>query len=302
MKKIFGTCIISLILFVACQKDSPKLNPVTVLSDSTQLLKYVELDTSSGVVDTLSVTSFSYDNAGRNTAITLAYYNSGMPTNEQYHSLFTYSGNDSFPSGQAVTVDFPDSDPHYANDLYFYTYINGQLLYDSIVKRSAGSIIRYQLVNHYAYLNGAITDTGVALIFDSTGTNTGESDFVIISHISRVNGNNMGQMDTTIYGVTDSYQFAYDSHPNPFSKTQNKLANNYYDFPYYTLDEPRIQDGFGKNNPTEIHFNGNGGFSDNHSFYQYEYNAAGYPVRVRYTGAGNIFYPIVGLFIYGHSS
>lgn len=303
MKKIPASLFIYAILFSACKKDKPN-NILGTTNDSVLLSQYIELDTSGSIIDTISTTIFSYDNAGRNTSITLTYYDTGMPSNEQYHSQFAYNGTDTFPATQTVTTTFPDNEPHYANDLYYYKYANGQVVYDSIIQRSSSSVIRSYIVDNYTYFNEDIMTTGVAFYYDSMAALYVESDFSRASHIQKSKGNIIQQVDTSDNLNTDSYLFSYDANPNPFFKTQNKLANknqlsnSYQDYPYYTTDEPRIPDGFGKNNITEINAVSNGGLSVYHSYYKYEYNANGYPSKVRYTSAGNSQFPIVGVFVY----
>ena len=294
MNKYFILSALAIIIFTSCQKEtsiengtSPASPPIPSSNDSILLSKYIELDTTSlPTFDTLSITLFYYDNLKRNTSINLLEYQNGIVSNYQYYSVFYYSGNDTVPYKKTViTPNFLPSDPGYLNDTCYYFYTNSKLESDSSISTSIFS--PSTTVNRYTYnANG--------IIHYSTYYAGGVTTETYPIYLQRTAGNITSQRDTPSVSLIKNFVYLYDTHPNPFSKTQNKIAIDNR-FPFYYM-ETFPEEVFEKNNVTEV--NQLEGTYNFHYRHFYEYKSNGYPKVVRSFDQNDPTNFYKGIFVY----
>jgi hypothetical protein len=247
---------------------------VTGNPNSYILSSYVVLDTTAATPsDTTYKIQFYYDSLKRNTVIDQIWYYDGLITDYQFRSSFFYNGNDTLPYLKITTTPFlPDTDWDFVRDTSFYFYSNSIVIGDSSIRRHY-TYRPFTTVNKYLYNSAGIIATTTNYSY-SVST---ENDTV---YIQRTNGNITSQIDTT-FTSKHFFTFVYDNHPNPFIRTQNKMAlNNYY--PFYNM-ETFIEDVFENNNALEINQIHADQFQAPYKFkYKnvYKYKPNGYPKTV----------------------
>ncbi|CAN5648623.1 hypothetical protein BH11BAC3_BH11BAC3_47440 [soil metagenome] len=132
----------------------------------------------------------------------------------------------------------------------------------------------YTVVNKYQYNGNRIINSltnytqGPPAIYYETDT----------IYANYVNGNIVSQIDTTVYFSKQDFKYSYDTHPNPFHRTQYKIALDNR-FPYYSM-ETFVEEIFGKNNALEI--DQVMGTYKYHYKNFYEYKSNGLPKIVRF--------------------
>lgn len=283
--EIFLSFDITVDINATCQSLSTNGHNVTVNSNinldilgdanTTILSKYIEFDTTAmAPFDTVSKTLFYYDNAKRNVGIDLSYYQNGQLGNYQYNSTFFYNGNDTVPFKKIVNTPFlVTTDPDFVNDTCFYFYSNSLLIKDSTIQHLATN--PFTEVNNYTYATGLIINNSTEY-FGNPVSVYNRTDTV---HLKYVNGNITSQIDSSYLSAKHDFKYVYDNHPNPFYRTQSKIAVDNR-FPHYFM-ETFIHDIFTKNNAIEI---------DQFEYYMYyhhfkniyEYKTNGYPKIVRF--------------------
>lgn len=278
---------------ISCQKESDTPPPVT--TNTVVLQKYVEIDTSGAQADTADVYTYAYDNAGRNTAIDVVFYDAGKPTDERFSTKAYYNGSDSLP--YRITINSPllnEVDPSYINSEFFLQYKNGALASDSLLRRHADGSFKKMMARHYTYKTGLIGIDMHYMFFDPLNGNS--EDWRADSIQVTTNKANI----TSLTSITNDFQhqLTYDTRANPFYKTLTMLATMDYYFPFYVGIEVRNTEAAGANNLIESNFTTNGGLTNYHFYYKYEYDGNGNPSKIRYTSQGNLHYPIIGYFIY----
>ena len=274
----------STFFFVSCQKELSEKEIAPILpqkEDSTLLSMYVEIDTSAiSPKDTICKTLFYYDNARRNIGIDIITYYDGIITNRQYKSTFYFNGNDTVPARKIVTTPFLlATDQDYINDTCFYFYINSLLIGDSTIQQYIHG--RFTTVNKYQYTNGRIINNST-LYSDTPSAIYYKTDTIYSKY---TNGNVVSQIqiDTFLYYTIRDFKYSYDTHPNPFYRTQYKIALDNH-FPFYYI-ETFIEEIFEKNNALEI--NEVLTFDTSHFKNVYEYKLNGYPNIVRFYNQNN---------------
>lgn len=292
-KTISAAIAIIAIGLTSCQKESG--TPPTETTNTSVLQKYIEVDTSGAQPDTSFVYTYSYDNAGRNSAIDAFFYEAGKPTAERFSTKAYYNGSDSLPF--RVTINSPllsENEPGYINSEFYLQYKNGTLASDSLLRRHADGSLKKMMARHYTYRTGLISIDIHYTLFDPQNGNS--EDWRTDSIQLTANKNNI----TSVQSASNDYlhELTYDSHANPFYKTLTMLATMDDYFPYYAGLEVRNTEAAGVNNLVESNFTNNGGLVNYHFYYKYEYNTNGKPSKIRYTSQGNLHYPIIGYFIY----
>jgi hypothetical protein len=100
--KHFTLLLVTGLFLFACQKEVSQdtTSPTSPTdNDSTVLSKYIQLDTLNGRIDTITVSTFEYDNLKRLTkVITISYFNNLPDLTDDYDRLFYYyNGSDTLP-------------------------------------------------------------------------------------------------------------------------------------------------------------------------------------------------------------
>ncbi|MEO6228606.1 MAG: hypothetical protein ABJB11_22890 [Ferruginibacter sp.] len=267
MKNTTAFICFVIFIFTACQKDiTSDIDPVVtppLPQDSTLLALFIGLDaTAVPPQDTIAKTYFYYDSNKRNTSIDLVYYDNGIPSEYQYHSTLFYQGTDTLPYKRSVITNaIPTSNTDYVNDTCYYYYNNLKLVKDSAIFPSP-------ITRQFQYTSNQVITT-------TTDYYNPQSPYIYKDTVSVAyqNGNIISQVNTSVATAKQNFKFVYDNHPNPFARTQNKIAIDNR-FPYYYM-EAFVSEIFGTHNPLEIDQTQQ--LYNYHYKFTYEYNQAGYP-------------------------
>lgn len=275
LKLILAACI--LFIVYSCQKEvsEPGITNRPVTGDSTILSQYIEFDTTRPKgMDTVYNIRFNYDDSKRNTTIDYIEYDSNGVQNRVFKSQFFYNGNDTVPSkSEETNLLLPSMViDHYngGSQTNYWFYDAGKLIKDSIVYHSSyNSDTR---VETYTYSSNQILYN---LINYDQVSNLETQNYFNSIFITVADENIIEQYDT-IPSVNSNFTFLYDTHPNPFYRTQNKLTMG-RNYPYYFM-ETYIDEIFTKNNAIEINQTvDNYNWGSFHYKNVYQYKANGYP-------------------------
>lgn len=275
-----------MLILVSCEKEPSNENgivPPTQLDDSTLLSMYVILTTQPN--DTASKVLFTYDSKRRNTGIEIVDFSDGVVT-RQYKSSFFYNGNDTLPFKKvAVSPFLQPTDQDYINETCYYYYDKATLTTDSTIQNSQSLL--YTIVNTYEYQVDRIINN-VTTYYDEPTTIYTNSDTIYLTYR---NGNIIKQVEAPF---SIDFTFAYDSHPNPFNRTQYKIVLDNR-WPYYFM-ETLIPEIFGNNNAVEV--KQSFGVHKFHHKNTYEYKENGYPKKVDFVDQNDLSQSWTGIYFY----
>lgn len=222
----------------------------------TLLYEYAEIDTTVTPADTSKTMYFYYDDLKRNTSVVTSEYNSYGLHYKNVKSLF-YNENERLPfkmSSSSLMYDHWSGDTSYGEGVRFYRYLGSKLVADS----GAGAVY------YYTYLPGII----LAQTVYSNGSTYVDTFYMRYDAA----GNITQQVDSTHHNLKDSFNYIYDSHPNPFYNTLGSRFEVVYEI------ESFVEAIFTKNNALEIEQYEDG--RDYHAILSYEYNSNRYPKTV----------------------
>ncbi len=288
--------ILVILLASSCQKEvssSNRPDTPTTAGDTTQLLKYYEIDSIPGEApDTSLIITFSYDAAGRLIEDDVVFSTDPLANSNLFEmDQYFYQNADTLPyKHHYYSIEGADPNNLFL-DTFFYTYNStGTLVADSIFTVNGTNPI-YAWKNTYDYQAGYI-------IRHTTDT-TSITDTIYQTY----QGGNLTSQDNTLYSpgnapVINNFVYSYDNHPNPFNitgYTKTRFIAYFEDDSYNTPQ---------KNNPVSCSqsFTSGGIVSTNNIQYSYSYKTNGYPsvVYIVYPGTnGNETRYVKGIFEYG---
>lgn len=249
---------------------------ITGSAADTLLSRYVSIYTGNGdPTDTTTILDFTYDSLKRNIIIDSKYF-SAAGLRSEYYTEFFYLGNKRLPFKKIRTTLFAAEPSLISNSTNFYSFQNDQLTADSTADTALASSY------HYTYLPGKILRSHY---YYGVNVPPVYTDSAMVEYL---NGNITRQLGPVNYPALHDYSFVFDTHPNPFYNTQNKLIFE-YTYPFYSA-ETFVEDVSAKNNATNIYELGYNIYSSN---LVYEYRVNGYPKKVNFistSGNGNGFY------------
>lgn len=218
----------------------------------TLLSRFLVIDTTTAVPDTVETWDFFYDSLKRLVSNVKKEFESGLTRKSV--SAFSYEGNNRWPSTvYGYSYYYINNDSFFYEGMSYLRFQNDRLVFDS----------SQDYFTSYTYLPNAVTMQSVDII-----TNFISYDTLYVQYDA--NGNITRQVN---YATQDSFNYIYDSHPNPFY-VYNHIARP----PVYLL-ETFLQEVIAKNNALLVdqYTAGNPGYQ---SGLIYRYNAYGYPVEV----------------------
>ncbi len=290
MKRIFIPVSLFLAFYcLSCQKevnDFDAVIPVPPLpTDSSYLQRYLELDTTSAVIDTVIDIKYTYDLQHRVTKVDFNNWaeSFGYITNLQYNAT------DSLPSA-ATIYRFDPNVPTAIDTAYQYFSYNGsgQLLSDSTHYASPAVAGYNYEAYRYTYNTGNIQS--IFSFEDNNGVLNVEQ---AVHYLTVSNGNIVAQTDSLDNGLVVTSTMVYDDKPNPFLPYKPK--------PPVIDMEAHHTDVYQPNNLTQITqlFTQTGSSFTHHYRYIYQYNNQGNPVSASIT---NVVNPVIdankSVFIY----
>ncbi len=221
----------------------------------TLLSRFTSFDTTVSPADTGFIYDFSYDSLKRNTVINYVAFSSGTHREESTDSFF-YNGSSRFPyKAVSYSIDYSGMNPFYYYREYFLTYQNGRLITDST---------EFETIHYFYFADTIVQQTirysGAEIIFDTV----------------RVEYNNYGnivhQSDTPSTGGGYDYHYVYDTHPNPFYRTQLNLHR------VFNSVETFIMESIAMNNLlyVEQYYD----WYHYEALYEYQYGENGFPSQV----------------------
>ena len=286
MKRIFCYAVLCAAFFITgCTKELSEENGFapgsftggtgTTNNTSLTLLKtYVLLEGT----DTLEKHNYTYDNLGRSIRNDEFEY-FGNVAKFRYTLFISYDTNDTLQSRVLYySYDLVNNTVDSAKEFFFYDG-SRRVIKDSITENTNTPMVYY-----YDFLPGYINMT----------TNFNES-----LHIYQTlsGGNITSEQDSVfVSGLYDSRATltgSYDTHPNPFSRTELK-RNVWFNVENAEQDYSKFPK---KNNPADDTYFWPANGSDVHYTYSYTYNAAGYPTLVTLHDVVNNYIQ-TGIYIY----
>lgn len=222
--KYFSLFVVSGLFLFACQKEVSQdtTSPTSPTdNDSTVLSKYIQLDTLNGGIDTITVSTFEYDNLKRLTKVTFISYINNLPdlTNDYERLFYYYNGSDTLPY---KTLDVFWDEIYLKDSIinFFTRNVNQVVIRDSSIDFFTGTntIDTIAITSNYTIFADSIIE-------DQKYYNPPASigNYAKIKHqITRTNNHITKQISSrylvTSYEESFTSNFQFDDKFNPFRK------------------------------------------------------------------------------------